>query len=41
MWLQVKYDYGREVTTGLGNMDVMSGLIRANSAVESKEHNLY
>lgn len=41
MWLQVEYNYGIEVTTGLGNIDVMSSLIRANSMFELKEHKLY
>ena len=27
MWLQVEYDYSIEVTTGLGNIDVMSSLL--------------
>lgn len=41
MWLKVEYDYSIEITTGLGNIDVMSGLVRANSMVELKEHKLY
>lgn len=35
-----EYDYSREVTTRFDNMDIMGGLIRTNSTVESKEHKL-
>lgn len=41
LWLQVEYDYSIEVTTGLGNIDIMSSLIRDSSMVELKEHKLY
>lgn len=41
MQLKFEYDYSIEVTTGLGNIDVMSDLVRANSMVELKEHKLY
>lgn len=41
MWLQVEYGYSEEVTTRFDNMDIMGGLIRVSSTVESKEHKLY
>lgn len=38
MWLQVESDYSRKVTYGFDNMDVMVGLIRADSTVLSQRN---